>query len=263
MLNGGRELGWDDAIQAVLHASADPLHYVEISERISAQGLKQKIGANPSNQVASILSRSLKNVDSPFVKLGRGLYGLKDRVDLPASAAVDEIAVDAEDIETGALRAFGMFWQRSYVSWTGPAKLFGLQQLGATQVNFAEQAGVYLLHDRERVIYVGRATSTLYARLKYHTTDRLGGRWDRFSWFGLRSVGEDGSLAEAPISWTHEVVIETLEALLIEAMEPPLNRKGGDNLSGVEYLQVADPEIEKRRKKELMNELAKRAGLSE
>jgi hypothetical protein len=58
-------------------------------------------------------------------------------------------------------------------------------------------------------------------------------------------------------------VIETLEALLIESLEPPLNRKRGDNFSGVEYLQVVDPEIETLRKKQLFTELARQAGLSD
>jgi len=204
------ELNWDDAIQFVLRTAPEPLHYVEIAEQVAARKLKQKIGATPSATVASVLSKSLKNSNSPFLKLGKGLYSLVEGAGLAPLQHSVAAEIEPDLPETGALRAFGMFWQRNQVSWTGSPRLFGLQQLGATQVNFAEQAGVYLLHDRERVIYVGRAASTLYARLRYHTTDRLGGRWDRFSWFGLRSVGEDGSLAEPPTSWTHEVVIETL-----------------------------------------------------
>jgi hypothetical protein len=52
-------------------------------------------------------------------------------------------------------------------------------------------------------------------------------------------------------------VIETLEALLIESLEPPLNRKRGDNFSGAEYLQVLDPDIENRRMKQAFDELLK------
>jgi hypothetical protein len=96
-----------------------------------------------------------------------------------------------------------------------------------------------------------------------HTIDRLGGRWDRFSWFGLRSVGEDGSLSEPSTAWTHTVVIETLEALLIESLEPPLNRRRGDNLSAVEYLQIADPEIDKMRKSQVISDMMKAAGMSQ
>jgi hypothetical protein len=75
-------------------------------------------------------------------------------------------------------------------------------------------------------------------------------------------VEENGTLSTPAVAWTHEVVIETLEALLIESLEPPLNRKRGDNLSAIEYLQSIDPQIEDTRKKQVLQELMSRAGLS-
>ena len=57
------------------------------------------------------------------------------------------------------------------------------------------------------------------------------------------------------------MVVETMEALLIESLEPPLNRRRGDNFSGVEYIQAADPQIESAKKKALFDELRKGAGL--
>jgi len=38
-------------------------------------------------------------------------------------------------------------------------------------------------------------------------------------------------------------LVGTLEALLIEALEPPQNRKRGDGLSAIEYVQHRDPEL--------------------
>lgn len=251
-----KEHTWDDAIQKVLATADRALHYAEIAEQIASQGLRTKLGANPAATVASTISKSLQDEASPFQRTGRGEYALKHD---PRAHAPDiaDVAQQEDISETGALRAFGMFWQRGLIAWTGTAKLLGRQQAGASDVNFTDQVGVYLLHDRDRVIYVGRASDTLFARLKAHTSDRLSGRWDRFSWFGLRSVDDDGNLLEPSVSWTHEVVIETLEALLIECMEPPLNRRRGDNFSAVEYLQVADPGLEKQRKKQLLAELAR------
>ena len=56
-----------------------------------------------------------------------------------------------------------------------------------------------------------------------HTVDRLGARWDRLSWFGLRRVTEDGKLADLPVAaCTSDTFIGDLEAGLIEALEPPL-----------------------------------------
>lgn len=245
---------WEEAIQTVLSTADGPLHYAEIAERVATEKLYE-VGANPAATVASILSQSINRGNSPFQRVGTGLYGLKSK--LQADATPTAVAVQtASDANTGALRAFGMFWQRELVHWE-PAtpKLFGRQSSGAAEVNFAEQIGVYLLHDRDRVIYVGRATDTLVVRLRVHTSDRLGGRWDRFSWFGLRGVGEDGRLLEDAVPWSQTVVIETLEALLIESLEPPLNRRRGDNFSAIEYLQGVDPAIERLRQERFLAEL--------
>jgi len=42
---------------------------------------------------------------------------------------------------------------------------------------------------------------------------------------------------------------------LIEALEPPQNRKRGDDLSAVEYIQKEDPEIEKKRQQDMLDSL--------
>lgn len=255
-----RELTWEAAVERILNEAESPLHYSEIAERITTKELRRG-GATPAATVAAVLSRSITAGDSPYVRLGRGLYALRNKLEAQPDP-LSELGDASDEAESGALQAFGMFWRRSEVVWSGKATLFGRQGIGATDVNFAEQVGVYLLHDRERTIYVGRAADTLFARLKTHTLDRLSGRWDRFSWFGLRSVEENGTLSTPAVAWTHEVVIETLEALLIESLEPPLNRKRGDNLSAIEYLQSIDPQIEDTRKKQVLQELMSRAGLS-
>ena len=75
---------------------------------------------------------------------------------------------------------------------------------------------------------------------------RLGSRWNRFSWFGLLDVNDDGQLLEIPLQPSLASMIGTLEALLIEALEPPQNKKRGDDFSAVEYIQDIDPELRDR-----------------
>ena len=84
-----------------------------------------------------------------------------------------------------------------------------------------------------------------------------------FSWFGLKGVGEDGLLIAGETPWTPKSVIDTMEALLIESLEPPLNRKRGDNFAAVEYLQVPDPEIENAKKRALAADLLRGIGTDE
>ena len=251
------DLSWEEAIRRVLEETDGALRCVDIAEQVAAKRLKKSIGANPAASVAAILSKSLSEDDSPFLRVGRGEYTLRADACVTAPISAPSPTAREETSETGALRAFGMFWKRDAVVWRGRPKLLGRQGIAATKVNFANQIGVYLLHDRERVVYVGRATDTLVSRLLFHTTDRLGGRWDRFSWFGLRNVGGDGELVDSTVPWDWTVVIETLEALLIESLEPPLNRRRGDNFSGVEYLQVVDPEIERSQRRQVIDLLSR------
>jgi hypothetical protein len=162
-----------------------------------------------------------------------------------------------ETDDTGLINAFGMFWSRGKVLWSNSPRILGQQQPGSSPVDFAGQRGVYLLHDGRSVVYVGRTTEQpLGKRLSQHTTDRLNGRWDRFSWFGVCSVASDGSLQLVDAhQFNIDSLIVTMEALLIEGLEPPQNRKRGDDFRAIEYLQIEDPEISKSKIVALMDEL--------
>lgn len=231
------DMPWLEAIHTVLTKADGAVGCADIAERIIEKGLRQNVGATPAQTVAAILSTSVREEDSPFVRVARGLYTLKEQANAPPLSEMAAKQEENDSAQTGALRAFGMYWRREDVAWVATPRLMGRQGNGATDVNFAAQIGVYLLHDRDRVIYVGRATDTLHARLRAHTSDRLSGRWDRFSWFGLKGVSDEGALIEEDVPWTPGVVIETMEALLIESLEPPLNRRRGDNFSAVEFIQ--------------------------
>jgi hypothetical protein len=108
------------------------------------------------------------------------------------------------------------------------------------------------------VVYVGQAAEQpLGRRLSQHTTDRLNGRWDRFSWFGIRPVTKDAMIVDVALSQlTAANIITAMEALLIEGLEPTQNRKRGDDFSAVEYLQVEDPSLKRKQKAALLAELS-------
>lgn len=252
------DLSWDEAIRRVLAEEGGPLHYGEITDRIIASQLRRSLGATPKDSVATTLSLSLRDANSRYIKVARGVYALRSSGDTAQGPGKAQLAASQGDDpdEAGAVQAFGMFWERASVYW-GKPRLFGRQNAASDNIDFSNQVGVYLLHDRDRVVYVGRAGDSLAARLKEHTIDRLKGRWDRFSWFGLRRAEENAQLSGGIVSWTQDVVIDTMEALLIESIAPPLNRKRGDNFSAVEYLQAVDPQIEAGRRRDLAHEILK------
>lgn len=257
------ERTWRDAIIRVLREAQMPLDYAEISQRILTQGYYQTDGATPHATVNAQITASIKHdgTASPFVRVGRGTFGLKDPavavvppqpVALPSNVAaiVTEAEVESSD---SIIRSFGMYWQRDLVVWRGDARMFGKQQAMAKSVDFGKQKGIYILYDQHTVVYVGRSIDRpLGKRLYEHTIDRLGSRWNRFSWFGLLDVTPEGGLLEVPIATSLAALIGTLEALLIESLEPPQNRKRGDDFSAVEYIQDIDPEL---REREIQNTL--------
>lgn len=262
------ELTWQKAIQKVLAASTGPLHYKEITDRILADGLRENIGATPVATVSAQITQSIKKEGSksPYVRVAKGTYALAVKstesignAQSPSAVQAVEATADEEDDvdeQYAVFTAFGMFWRRESVEWSRNPKLLGMQQIGATPVDFNNQRGIYLLYDGREVIYVGRVTDrALGLRLYEHSVDRLATRWNRFSWFGLVPVTDSGSLGVMPGSYDSSKLVPALEAILVEALEPRQNRKRGDDLAEVEYVQMVDPAIEKRKLKAAMDQL--------
>ncbi|QQR73175.1 MAG: hypothetical protein IPJ17_17080 [Holophagales bacterium] len=248
------DLTWKEAILQVLRDQTEAMHYTEIAEAIAERGLRSELGATPASSVAATLATSLQ---SEVVRVARGYYALQKGPEQPSLQPVPVSIEEADD--TGLINAFGMYWSREFVLWGSAPRVLGQQQ-GGTPVDFSGERGVYLLHDGRAVVYVGRTTDqTLGVRLKQHTADRLNGRWDRFSWFGVYPVSESGQLDNSAVgTYDLDMLIVTMEALLIEGLEPPQNRKRGDDFKAVEFLQVQDPELHKTQIIQLIDDLKKR-----
>ena len=245
------EQSWKGAIITVLTESAEPLHYHEITERIMTRGLKTTSGATPDATVNAQISASIKHdgTASPFLRVGKGIFTLRPKV---AEAQQPVVGPEVE-ISDDVIRAFGIHWQREHVVWRRQPRLYGRQQVAAKSVDFSGQRGVYVLSDHHTVVYVGRAVEReLGLRLYEHTLDRLSGRWNRFSWFGLYGVSDAGKLTEESLAPTFASIVTAFEAILIETLEPPQNRRRGDDFTAVEYIQDIDPEL---REQELQSTL--------
>ena len=251
------EKSWKDAIVKVLKEAETPLHYSEITDQILSRGYYPTDGATPAATVNAQITMSIKHdsSESPFIKVSRGTFALREATtaDIQETATVEDDRLGQPEQPDSIIRALGMYWQRDLIVWKNEPRLFGNQQASSKLVDFCKQKGVYILHDHHTPIYVGRSTDRpLGKRLYEHTIDRLSGRWNRFSWFGLADVTPNGDLIENLISPSQATVISTLEAILIEALEPPQNRRRGDDLSAIEYLQNPDPKIKTKEYKALL-----------
>jgi hypothetical protein len=149
------------------------------------------------------------------------------------------------------IRTVGLYWHRADVYWRTAFKngVLSGRAPGGQSVNFAAQIAIYILYADYQIVYVGQTGARnprLFARLKGHTRDDLADRWNRFSWFGLRRVLANGDLAmiAAKARPTIPEALNHLEAALIHATEPPLNRQGGRFGPNVtRYLQVRDDRL--------------------
>ncbi len=147
----------------------------------------------------------------------------------------------------------GLFWREDWVFWGRPknqGRLLGVpaRNLKAIPTDFREQTGIYVLYADYSLVYVGQTglkQQRLFSRLKQHRKDDLAGRWNRFSWFGIRRAINHGQLSK-DVSATHpplKTVLDQIEGLVIHAAEPSMNGQGGRLRKSVtRYIQHKDPD---------------------
>ncbi|AWO00685.1 hypothetical protein DLD77_02725 [Chitinophaga alhagiae] len=262
---------WIDAIIKVLQEEGKSMHYEEIAQKILDKNFRTKVGATPAATVVSIITTDInqKKEESAFIRVGLGEYFLRHSTQVIISPEVVSAEEEIEEqkkideavkefTDQGIIKTFGMYWSRDYILWKNNPTLYGAEQRGSTPVNFGSQIGIYLLHDGRDVIYIGQALEQSIAqRLYQHTSDRLGGRWNRFSWFGLRGVKQNGILTDIASQLTTSLseLTNTLEAILVEALEPRQNRKRGNMFYGLEFIQEKDPELSKRDMVSLLDDM--------
>lgn len=258
---------WSDAIIWILQNNVEegklqPMHYVDITKAIIENKLREVIGKTPQNSVSSKLTSNPG--DKYFISLGGGYFSLNEagqKYSVPSNQPSNKKAESKEDKDPKVaedfnksqkeqlIKAFGVYWQRDFIDWAHP-KLLGVQEPGADTIDFSEMRGIYLLYDGREIIYVGQAAkqSILY-RLKAHTEDRLAGRWTRFAWFGIDLINPNSGKVEKIAEDLNIKIFDLLNALegiLIEGLEPRQNRKQG-NKFGDEYIQYIDEDLQTKK----------------
>ena len=141
-------------------------------------------------------------------------------------------------MERKDITAFGRYWVFGEEE-ASSKRLLGKRQGSKTLIDMANQVGIYILYEGEKAVYVGKTDSGgLMERLIAHSRGRNWGRWDRFSWFGLRGVDKKtGELQELDEKARLGPITDIGESLLIEILEPYLNRQSGNSIGDM-YVQV-------------------------
>ena len=236
---------WLDAIIEVLREAEEPMHYVEITEKIIKQGKRTEVGATPANSVAAAISRNL----DIFEKTDAGKYALRSTFDYAKWKGEDKTtekeetaSIDTEikkESRKTIIKAFGKHWQRDKVDWS-KTELVGRQTSKSQFVDFKTVRGVYMLFKDYDMIYVGVAVKESIAkRLKQHTKDKHSTCWNCFSWFSFDGVNQNGTIRKVnTFSVKIDDVAKAVEAIVIEGAEPHRNTRGGDYLNGREYTQL-------------------------
>ena len=258
---------WKDAVLQILQQNKKgdgyvPMHYRDITNAIIENNLIKSNGKTPANTVSAILTG---NRDL-FETLGEGEFKLTAQGETHCRSkgakktAGNHIQVNesvAQPVEQSVklIQSFGMYWMRDGINWHNNTKLLGVQSSGADPIDLSEMRGIYMLYDGREVIYVGQATDSILKRLIQHTKNRLATRWNRFSWFGIDGVGENGKIVRIDSTVVTDVntLVDALEGILIEGLEPRQNRRQGDNF-GFEYYQAIDREVAKSK---LLSEVQK------
>lgn len=259
---------WKDAVVHILQQNRKgdgyyPMHYRDITNAIIENNLIKTKGKTPAYTVSAILTG---NKDL-FESLGEGEFKLTalgethglDKGGKNLTGARPGVArSNGQEVQlpfTKLIQSYGMYWVRDVINWHSNTRLLGVQAFGADAIDLSEMRGIYMLYDGREVIYVGQATDSILKRLIQHTKNRLATRWNRFSWFGIDKVGEDGKLIKIDNKVVSNIntLIDALEGILIEGLEPRQNRRQGDNF-GDEYYQEIDREVAKRK---LLSEVQK------
>jgi hypothetical protein len=134
--------------------------------------------------------------------------------------------------DVALIRAYGEFWNASYVDWEkNKPRILGKTSRSAdsADVDVYEERGIYILYKDYTPVYVGKADNEpLGSRLrKQRRTPKRGPRWDKFSWFGIKKIDENGVQEKSDVNQIlpSSLLVDSLEALLILAINPLLNAR--------------------------------------
>lgn len=165
------------------------------------------------------------------------------------------------------IKNYGFLWDRNHIyrgAGINAGHLKGTAS-GLPTADFRDQIGVYVLYDlSQRIVYVGQAgngNATLFTRLKNHMDGQMWNRWQYFSWVGFRDVNGNGGLSaqqnvnSGVSGFKYSDALNEVEGILIEIIEPKLNKQSGRLKSAREYYQFRDDRLNEVSTSDVLAEL--------
>ena len=156
------------------------------------------------------------------------------------------------------IKNYGFLWDRKHFyrgAGSDKGHLRGWTKGNKDQkIDFRKQIGVYVLYDtNQSIVYVGQAGSgnaTLFGRLKAHEKDALWNRWEYFTWVGFKDMNAtNGELSQRQdvnsnvSGFSYADALNEIEGILIEVIEPKLNKRSGNLKGAAEYFQSINEEV--------------------
>lgn len=134
----------------------------------------------------------------------------------------------------GFVLCFGLFWKRDEVDWNPGRRIHrhlwghqGEHRRVVRVADFWNQSGIYILYGDYGIFRIGRTFGSIGGRLQTHNRDYSEDQWDKFSWFGFRSVlqrrvngvSQLGRRGEYRLARPNNSIRDS-EAMLIRATNP-------------------------------------------
>ena len=221
-----------EEIKSVLSKSEKPMSSDEIASKLDFPR-----GPMPWNKIQLELEESIARGDSQIVKKYPGIYVMRSN---PGTATAHEPQTSDHLDLPGVITCYGQDWQRDRVQWNAPVQLIGSQMMTSTEIDFAPQIGFYALGWGlgKAVEFIGfSGKRTIGECLLEHTNDRLSGRWESFSFYGLKPILQDGSFGPLPESVTSTETVASILSILVSVVQPKGNRRYYDMFSTLEFAQ--------------------------
>lgn len=184
---------------------------------------------------------------------------------------------------------YGHYWSRELIDWgtkgkgnAGTLKATHKPGQKGAIADFRDQIAIYVLFDENRdVVYIGQTGSgnqRLFSRLRQHSRGQFRDRWENFSWFGFlepspggilrvpekNSSGEENenNILSKEVSGSFSEALDEIEAVLMQIVEPILNKQGPKWKGAKEYFQFdpVGPEPSRKAILERIDELERKIG---